>query len=356
MPFDRPPLSAIQDRVAADIEAELGVGPLAPRSALRAMGQAVAAQAHLLHGNVAWATTQILPTTATGEWLERHASLYGVTRRVATRAVGEVRLQGAIGAIIPAGTRLVTNDSRLYRTLVVGEITPEANGSGSATILAEATEAGFAGNILGLGFLSLFEPVSGVLQNLTAPEGFAGGADREGDEDLRARILLRLQEPPQGGSRSDYEIWALEVPGVTRAWPIPNHNGPGTVSVTFAADNSPTGPIPSEGLVEQVREYIEERRPVTVTELTVFAPEQVEIDLEIELSPNTAAVRAAVQTALSDLLVTAFAPGTTLHLSQISEAISNAPGEDFHVLIEPTQNVSTEQGQLLVLGSVTFTE
>ena len=51
--------------------------------------------------------------------------------------------------------------------------------------------------------------------------GIGGGADVESDEDLRARVLFRKRNPPHSGSKSDYIAWALEVPGVTRAFVSP---------------------------------------------------------------------------------------------------------------------------------------
>ena len=63
-----------------------------------------------------------------------------------------------------------------------------------------------------------------------------GGTDTETDEQLRARILQRIQNPPMGGSAADYVAWALAVPGVTRAWAAPEQ-GIGTITVRFLMDD-----------------------------------------------------------------------------------------------------------------------
>ena len=63
-----------------------------------------------------------------------------------------------------------------------------------------------------------------------------GGTDTETDDQLRARILHRIQNPPMGGAQADYVTWALAVPGVTRAWAAPEQ-GPGTITVRFLMDD-----------------------------------------------------------------------------------------------------------------------
>ena len=62
-----------------------------------------------------------------------------------------------------------------------------------------------------------------------------GGVEAENDDDLRARILQRIQNPPMGGAQADYVTWALAVPGVTRAWAAPEQ-GIGTITVRFLMD------------------------------------------------------------------------------------------------------------------------
>ena len=63
-----------------------------------------------------------------------------------------------------------------------------------------------------------------------------GGTDAETDDQLRARILHRIQNPPMGGAQADYVTWALAVPGVTRAWAA-SEQGIGTMTVRFLMDD-----------------------------------------------------------------------------------------------------------------------
>ncbi|MBI4800443.1 MAG: baseplate J/gp47 family protein, partial [Desulfarculus sp.] len=91
-----------------------------------------------------------------------------------------------------------------------------------------------------------------------ASAGLTGGADQEADAALLARLLYRIQTPPQGGAGSDYIRWALEVPGVTRAYVYPRRLGAGSVGLTVLMDDAAYGPIPSAEDVARVQAYIDE--------------------------------------------------------------------------------------------------
>jgi len=54
---------------------------------------------------------------------------------------------------------------------------------------------------------------------------------RRPNEAFVARYIDLYRQPPQGGDLFDYIEWALEVPGVTRAWCNPLGMGTGTVVV-----------------------------------------------------------------------------------------------------------------------------
>src|SRR5690606_31261962 len=111
------------------------------------------------------------------------------------------------------------------------------DGVATATVLA--LTAGIDGNTDAGTSVTLVQPVDDVSSAGEVGEaGIAGGVDAETDDDLRARLMQRIQEPPRGGAVNDYERWALEVSGVTRAWVYPGHLGIGTVGVTFVMDNN----------------------------------------------------------------------------------------------------------------------
>lgn len=351
MAFQRPTLTQLISRVETDLQTRMPdqKGGILRRSVLGVIARVMAGVAHMLHGFLEWLSRQFLPDTSESEWLVRHASLFGISRRAETAATGSVTFTGSDGATIPQGTTLVRNDGTEFTTDEGGTIS-----GGEASIDVTASEAGTEGNTDEGVTLSLASPINSVDSEATVDSGgISGGTEDESDDDLRARLLQRMRNTPQGGAENDYERWALEVAGVTRAWVYPQNSGAGTVGVTFVMDNQAGSIIPGGSKVTEVQEYIDERRPVTAA-VTVFAPSAVALDFTIALTPDTTAVRDAVEAELKDMLVRDAEPGGTILYSRIREAISIAAGETDHDLVSPTDDVTHSTGEIAVFGSITW--
>lgn len=347
MPFDRPTLAVLYERVAQDIAAELGLGPLLPRSVELVLARILAHASHGQHAHIEWSVRQLFPDTAEELYLERWAAVWGVNRTPAELADGTVTAQGLNGSVIAAGIELRSPTG--LRFAVVSEVTIVG---ASATVPVVALVAGAESNLPGGVKLSWVSPPTGLQPQTTvqAP-GLQGGVDLEDDESLRQRLLRRIQQPPQGGSKSDYEAWALEVSGVGKAWVFPQQFGEGTVGVAVAAAG--LDPIPTAGLVEDVQELLDERRPVTA-QVTAWAPEALDVDLTIALTPDTLAVRDAVENSLTDLLLREGAPGGVISRAQLESAIATSPSWQSHVLLSPAGDVLIGPNQLPVLGVITW--
>lgn len=350
MPFTRPTLEQLIERTEADLASRLGLGALVPRGVLVAIARAHAGMLHGLYGFQEWASRQVLPDTADTEGLERWANDLGVPRKPATFAGGPVDFTGTTNADVPQGTVLTRADGARFATLADAVLS-----AGAATVEVEAELAGVFANSPAGTVLSLVSPVAGVDSSATVDAaGITGGADVESDADLLVRVLQRMQNPPQGGSAADYVRWALEVPGVTRAWCLPEHFGIGTVGVAFVTDDDPAGLIPDAPKVAEVQAYIDERRPVPAT-VTVFAPVALAVNFTFTaVTPDTSSVRTAIEVALEDLILREGAPGSPLLLSHIREACSTAPGEQDFTMTVPAANVSIAAGQIPVMGVVTW--
>lgn len=344
MPFDTPSLPALVSRVADDLA----------KAALRKSDAEVMSRVHAgatygLYGYLDWIARQILPDTADEETLLRMALLRLRQQRLpAVSASGMVRCTGASGALVPVGTLLQSSDGRRYR--VTGDATLAA---GVADVGVEAVEPGQLGNLDSGAELALVSPIAGVADACTvnAP-GITGGTDAESIESLRQRVIRSYRVIPHGGSADDYVTWALEVPGVTRAWCLPGYMGPGTVGVFFVRDND-ASPIPDASEIATVQAHIDTQRPVAA-ELYVMAPAQVVLNFEIHVVPDSMPVRAAVEASLRELLASESAPGATLLRTHISAAISNSTGERDHTLISPAADVAVADNELLTFGSITW--
>ncbi len=350
MAFERPTFTELRERVEADISDRLNVGPLLARSVLIVLARVIAGEDHLLHGHLASLADQVVPDRADSANLERWANLYGVFRKPAEFATGSITFTGTNGTVIPQGTQTRRVDGTQFETTVGATVT-----AGVALITVQALVAGDAGDTPATTELSLVSPIAGIdSAAIVDSNGLAGGAETESNEDLLTRFRAKARSSDSIGTKSSYELFALEVSEVTRAFALGGHFGAGTVGLTFTIDNDPAGPIPGVGKVAEVQAYLDDgRTPITAT-LTVFAPAAAPLDPEIQLIPDTASIRESVTAALADLIFDEAEPGGTLLLSRIREAISTAAGEEDHVLVSPTANVTTAAGTLTTLGTITF--
>ena len=341
--FNRPPLAALVKSVRDDMISRVGDESLLRRADAEVYARVFAGALHGLYGYADWIARQILWDTCDDDTLDRWASMWlQVPRKGAAAATGAATFALAAGVTVPAGTVLQAYDGTQYTTTA---------DSAAGTAPIAATLAGAAGNRPAGQALSLVSPVAGAQTQATAGE-ISGGADVEGSDALRARLIARVRTPPDGGSATDYRAWALEVPGVTRAWVAPLEQGAGTVVVRFVRDNDASF-IPGAAEVAAVQARIDARRPVTAQAIVV-APVPDPIAFRITLTPSTVAVRAAVEAELRDLLLREAAPGVTLLVSHIREAISIAAGETDHVLVSPAANVTPAIGRMPVFGSITW--
>lgn len=350
MPYDRPTLQTINSRIIGDIEASLAqTTPILPRSVLRVLGRVFAGAVHSNYGFLAWASKQLFPDTAESEYLDRWASIWGVTRKQPEFASGNVTITGENGSSLLAGAHFIGVNGQEYEVITGATIS-----GGTATVEVEATGSGSAGDLAAGNALTLVEPVAGInLGAVVASGGIGGGADVESDDNLRARILARIRNPPQGGTATDYVAWALEVAGVTRAWAYEAYMGPGTVGVVFVSDDAPGGIIPTPELVAEVEAHIETLRPLCA-QVYVLGPTPVTVDFTINLEPDYPEVRAAVEAALEAFIEESAGPGSTIAPSQISEVISGAAGEVSHVLVSPSSNVVMANNEIGVFGTITW--
>lgn len=304
-----------------------------------------------LYGYISYLALQILPPTAAKEFLERHASFWlEQSRKAAAKAYGSVTITGTAATVIPAGSVANRDDGKTYTFDADATI----GGGGTITAIVTASEAGSDLNTSSGVNLTLSSPIVGVTSIVVGADGLSGGTEIETDFSLLERIETRVQKPPQGGALHDYETWAKEVAGVTRAWAKESDAGVKTVLVTFVMDNKTDTIIPTVDEVTAVSDYISGVRPAGA-DPDISAPTETEVDFEIALDDNSVAVQNAVQAELEDyFLREGSAGGTTLYLSRISEVISAAAGEGHHNLISPAANQSFEFGELPVLGSITW--
>jgi uncharacterized phage protein gp47/JayE len=353
MPFDRPSLDELRLRVRQDLMNRLpGTDAMLRWNNLRIVADTEAGAVHMLYGRLVWSFQQLFPDTAEGPFLDRWASIWGVPRRPATAAFGPVQFTANPGALYPAGYLMQRADGVQFSVLADAE---EVNGVIALTV--QATQPGAISNTEPGTELAAVNTVTGVNPlGYVQGNGLVGGADLESDELLRERVLLRIQSPPHGGTASDYVQWAMEVPGVTRAWCYPLELGPGTVVVRFMMDGvrAPAQGIPEPGDVTLVQAHIDTVKPVTAV-VTVEAPAPLPVDVTISgLEDDTPDTRAAIQAELLDFFVRTAIPGEEVYPSQIIGAINTAAGVKKFLLVAPSAAIVPAAGEIAILGVLSF--
>jgi uncharacterized phage protein gp47/JayE len=320
----------------AYFNARLGGGLSLLRWAFSSILSAVLAQS--VNDLYAWLETLVIQVTPAGAKrlvLDAWAGVFGLKRKSAAYARGTLVVTADSGTTIAAGTEFKNNAGQRFR--VLEDATADANDE--ALVSVRAVSAGPDSNTAANEDMALTGAIAGY-QSATSGDGLSGGTHLESDDDLRARLLFRIQNPPRGGADHDYVQWATSRGGVTRAWTLPVIYGAGTVGVAIINDDNP-GLDPGQAVVDDVQQYIgiypnqPGVAPVTA-DVRVFVPAQKAFNFRIALGPNTPAVQNAVNAELNDVFRRNIKPGASIPRSHFNEAISLAEAEHDHQILEIT--------------------
>lgn len=378
MPWSRPTLTNLRNQTYADVTTNLsGADGFLRRSNLNVVSNILAGLANLHYGYEDWIAMQAVPFTSTDEYLQGWAALKGLTPKGATAFVGTATSTGGVnGTPVPAGNILQRSDGTPFKTNATENVS-----GGSVTVTFTASTPGAAGNT-GIGAtLTLAVGIGGVNSNFTIASVVTPGADMETPDAYRTRMLQVYANPPQGGAIADYIEWALEVPGVTRAWCLPNGFGPGTVivytmfDVTESAFNGfpqgtngvatlETRDTPATGDQLAVANFIFLLRPVTALVYScapIASPQNFTIT---NLNPNTTAMQDAVEAAITGVfvaegtvggvLLSNGSTGGTIPFASVVAAIDAIPGIIDFIITSPNTDIVVSTGYLPTLGTVTW--
>ncbi len=312
-----------------------------------------------------YVATQVMPDTAT-DWLDRWADIFltnefGGGRKPASLASGTVTAIAGSALIVPLGAQLVAPGGQTYQATQQTTV-----GITATTVPIVALSGGAAGD-QAPGIVLGWSPAIAGLNGAATVISLTGGADEETDDELRARLLLRIRQPPMGGDASDYVEWVLGVPGVTRAWCSPTEMGPGTVTVRFMMDDlrAASGGFPTQTDVAAVQTYLNSKRPVTAIDCFVVAPIPEPISFTLKNlnatdSGTMANIAASVQAMLAAQGAPAQAvngspvPAQTIYAAWVSDAVFNAAGVAYFDLVMPCDHVMPTPSSIATLGSISL--
>jgi uncharacterized phage protein gp47/JayE len=311
---------------------------------------ALAAQVCALYVQADWVTKQAFPQTAQGEYLDRHAQLRGLERKSAAAAEGIVRFTAGETSTeartIPQGTVCVTAGLVRFETVQAGTL---AAGELTVDLPVRAVEAGTAGNIAAGAIVSMAVAPVGI-SGCTNPASFSGGADQEGDEELRERVLDTFQRLPNGANAAFYQQEALSFDQVAGAAVVARPRGVGSVDVVVS---TLTG-MPSQRLLDEISTYFQTRREIAV-DVQVRQPETVTVDLAVEVAAKEGWELEQVLGNVRQTL-TGWFDGTRLGQSvlrsQVGDLVYHCDGVLNYNITAPSGDVAVAEDGLPVLGTL----
>lgn len=225
---------------------------------------------------------------ATGSILDDKGYDFGVDRKGAVKAIHTVTLHKATPVVfdtaVPDGFLLTTtpigNKPPVKFQVVQGQGLFIAVGEKKIeNVLVECLELGEVGNVA-QGAINLVAQAG--FDSVTDSKLYLAGSETEQDGPYRERILERKRRPARAGVPSDWERWALEVEGVTKAKCFRCARGPGTADIIIWGNQ---GDVPGEGLIGECQNYLEKNYvPADLSQggILVTAPELIPVDIVIK--------------------------------------------------------------------------
>lgn len=301
--------------------------------------------------------------TATGEYLERRTSEFGVNRKQATFAKrkGLFYASGDVLMDAPIGSRFSIGDLNY-------EVTEKVS-TGQFILTSETI-----GSVGNEPFGSLI-PID-YIENLARAELtdiLIAGADEETDEPLRNRYFGAVNEQPFGGNVADYKQNIQDIDGVGGVKIYPTWQGGGTVKATIISSDYN---VPSTQLVNDVQTLIDPtinsglgigQAPIG-HQVTIFGVTSSTINTSAKLVLQSGTTLGQVQQDVEDAINAYLLllrqtwkdeTSTTVRISQIESrilAVNGVLDVSETALNGTASNVSLTSDQIPIMGTVTLSE
>ena len=312
-----PTLNALYTAIVSDIESKYSATlPTFVKNFLRSLAQVQAGKLYLYYLLSAKTQKNIFADTADSELfggtLERFGRVkLGRNPFAATSGEYTVSVNGTAGVVVPASTTFKANDdSTSAGSLFILDSAVTLTGS-SDTLLLRSLNAGLdykldIGNQLTVTApIALFEDVVTVTVETLAPQS------AEEIEEYRRKVLDAYRLEPQGGSGSDYRVWASDVQSVEQSYPyatpIVNNEIDLFIQATLTDSTDGKG-TPSATTLTEVQTAIESptatrpsRKPLGVHAVNYLPITIKEIDIEIT---GFTAVTADIETLIFEAIKT----------------------------------------------------
>lgn len=361
-----PTLSQLYNDVLNDLQSQYNINiPIFGKIFLRALAGAQAAKLKLFYLGLANIQKNIWPDTADsisiGGTLERFG-LIKIGRNPFNAISGQytVRVTGLAGATIPGfgKTQFISDATSLNPNVLFTLDVPYTCTGANDFITIRALTPGTISQLNIGDTLTATAPIINVTQtgnvvtaNVVQP------LDAETIEEYRSIVLFAFQYTPQGGSASDYRIWAGEVQGVAKVYPYAVTGQANEINLFIESDiaNSTDGKgTPSALMITAVSNQIE-GTGVNLADrpLGVFLINYLPItpySVVVNIPASNPAFTSAQQTAIAST-VTAWVNSVRPFIGGAELLVNKNDIINFNFLILPILTSSPGSS----FGSVTFT-
>jgi uncharacterized phage protein gp47/JayE len=317
-----PTLNQLYVSIKADIEAEYGTSiPVFGKVFLRVMALVQAGKLKLFYLAIGKLQKNIFVDTAetenSGGTLERFGRIKLGRNPFPARA-GQylATITGSIGATIPAQTTFKTNDDSLNpgKLFILDNAHTMVTASDQITI--RALEAGTGSKLSAGDALTATAPIANVNSAATVDSESISPLDAEDLEEYRQASVQAYQLEPNGGSPSDYRIWARDAQGVAEVYPFARTGASAEVNLYIEAtpaDSTDGQGTPGAGILADVETVVEldpdttkpinerGRRPLGAFRVYYLPVSVKQIDIDIaDFEGLTAEIQADIFDALTE--------------------------------------------------------
>ena len=296
-----------------------------------------------------------IPQWSSDKFLDMHTASRGIFRKLGNFATGEITVTGAKGTLVYLEMLVQTLSGMQYITLQETTI-PD---SGTVQIPIQAVSIGKQYNTPANTIIQIparIDEISGII-DITNKDPTEGGTDAETDDELKTRLLEKVQNPSSSGNKKDYERWAKEVEGVIGVKVVPLWNGGGTVKLICYGEN---GALLDNTILQNIKDHIDpepsgegEGEAPIGAHVTIITSTNKIINVDIVGFQGD---KTNVQLSLQNY-INALKPGDVVKNINISASLTNAQGViDFtNVKLNGISgNILTTDEEKPILGVITY--
>lgn len=312
--------------------------------------QVVSGELATLYQQLEYYQKQLLPQTATGDYLVGHAECRGLTPQVAAAAVGSLTFSTSNTAsqdiTIPVGTLCTASGGNgvVYATVEAGVL---ATGQSSVTVSAQATSTGSTTNIKAGAVDTMVGGIAGI-ESVTNSDSFSGGCEDEDEELLRERLVQSFVKVSTSANAQFYEDIALAISGVHSAKAVADGNDV-TVYITDIFRTT------SDTLLQNVQTALDTCKAIG-TNVTVAKATSVPISVSATIYVDNLQSYTTQQSVAQNFLIDRIlylGIGDQFNPYSIASTLDEqVDGLQEIVFTSPTTPVTVDEGKILMYGTV----